>query len=109
MADRSSKPRLFIVGPTASGKSDVALHIAERIGGELVSVDSMQVYRRLDIGTAKPSKQERARVPHHLIDIVEPTAPFDAAQFVARAGEAEHDILSRGKVPIFVGGTGLYL
>jgi tRNA dimethylallyltransferase len=100
---------IFLVGPTASGKSGVALALAERLGGEIISVDSMQVYRGLDIGTAKPSAIERARVPHHLIDVVELNAPFDAAKFVELARLAEADIHARGRVPIFCGGTGLYL
>jgi tRNA dimethylallyltransferase len=100
---------IFLVGPTASGKSAVALALAEKLGGEIISIDSMQVYRGLDIGTAKPSAAERARVPHHLIDVVELTAPFDAAKFVELAGRAEKEIRARGRVPIFCGGTGLYL
>jgi tRNA dimethylallyltransferase len=99
---------LFLAGPTAVGKSAVALALAERLGGEIISVDSMQVYRGLDIGTAKPSRADRARVPHHLIDVVEITEAFDAAQFVRLAQEAVADIQARGKVPIFCGGTGLY-
>lgn len=90
------------------GKSAVALLLAERMGGEIISVDSMQVYRGLDIGTAKPSAEDRARVPHHLIDVVEVTEPFDAAQFVRQARAAESDIRSRGRVLILCGGTGLY-
>ena len=103
------KSAFFLVGSTASGKSAVALALAEQIGGEIISVDSMQVYRGLDIGTAKPGAAERARVPHHLIDVVELTAPFDAAKFVEFARRAEADIRARGRVPIFCGGTGLYL
>jgi tRNA dimethylallyltransferase len=99
---------LFLAGPTAVGKSEIALLLAEKIGGEIISVDSMQVYRGLDIGTAKPSAEERARVRHHLIDIVDLTEPFDAAQFVRHAHAAVADIRSRGRVPIFCGGTGLY-
>jgi len=99
---------LFLVGPTASGKSAVALALAERLGGEIISVDSMQVYRGLDIGTAKPSPEERARVPHHLVDVVELTEAFDAAKFVEQARRAEMEILARGRTPIFCGGTGLY-
>ncbi len=101
-------PPLFIAGPTAVGKSAVALALAEQIGGEIISVDSMQVYRGLDVGTAKPSVTERARVPHHLIDVVELDEPFDAAKFVARAQQAVAEIQSRGRIPIFCGGTGLY-
>jgi tRNA dimethylallyltransferase len=99
---------IFLLGPTASGKSAVALALAEKVGGEIISVDSMQVYRGLDIGTAKPSAGERALVPHHLIDIVELTEPFDAARFVERARSAETAIRARHRVPIFCGGTGLY-
>jgi tRNA dimethylallyltransferase len=108
-AEEASGPApLFLAGPTASGKSAVAVALAERLGGEIISVDSMQVYRGLDLGTAKPSAAERARVPHHLIDVVDLTAPFDAAQFVRLARAAVADIHSRGRVPVFCGGTGLY-
>ena len=100
---------IFLVGPTASGKSAVALAVAEQLGGEIISVDSMQVYRGLDIGTAKPTAEERARVPHHLIDAVDLIEPFDAAKFVELARKAEQGIRARGRVPIFCGGTGLYL
>lgn len=99
---------IFIAGPTAVGKSEIALRLAETVGGEIISVDSMQVYRGLDIGTAKPTATERARVAHHLIDVAELTEPFDAAQFVARARNAVTEIQSRGHRPIFCGGTGLY-
>lgn len=99
---------IHLVGSTASGKSAVALALAEQIGGEIISVDSMQVYRGLDIGTAKPTADERARIPHHLIDVVELDEPFDAARFIALARLAEMEIQARGRVPIFCGGTGLY-
>jgi len=99
---------LFLAGPTAVGKSEIALMLAEKIGGEIISVDSMQVYRGLDIGTAKPSAAERARVPHHLVDVADLSEAFDAAQFIRLAGVAVADIQSRGRVPIFCGGTGLY-
>lgn len=99
---------IHIAGPTACGKSAVALTLADRLGGEIVSVDSMQVYRGLDIGSAKPSKVEQAAVPHHLIDIRDLTESFDAAQFVGQARDAIADIQRRGKVPILCGGTGLY-
>ena len=99
---------IFLAGPTAVGKSAVALALAECIGGEIISVDSMQVYRGLDLGTAKPSPSERARVPHHLVDVVELTGSFDAAKFLRLAALAVKDIQSRGRVPIFCGGTGLY-
>jgi tRNA dimethylallyltransferase len=101
-------PSIVIAGPTACGKSEVALVLAERIGGEIVSVDSMQVYRGMNIGTAKPSLAERARVPHHLIDVVEITDRFDAAQFARLAKAAVADIQGRGRVAILCGGTGLY-
>lgn len=105
---RPSPAPVFLAGPTAVGKSAVAFALAELLGGEIISVDSMQVYRGLDLGTAKPSAAERARVPHHLLDVVELTESFDAAQFVRLAGAAVKDIQGRGRVPIFCGGTGLY-
>ena len=99
---------LLLTGPTASGKSAVALHLAERLNGEILSVDSMQVYRGLDIGTAKPTAAERQRVPHHLIDVVDLKGAFDAALFVRLATAAIEDIRGRNRVPILCGGTGLY-
>jgi tRNA dimethylallyltransferase len=105
--DPPSTP-LLLAGPTAVGKSEIALHLAEKIGGEIISVDSMQVYRGLDLGTAKPSPADRARVPHHLIDVVELTELFDAAQFAKLARAAVSEIQSRRRVPILCGGTGLY-
>ena len=95
---------ISIAGPTASGKSAVAMEVAEQIQGEIISVDSMQVYRGLDIGTAKPSAAEQAAIPHHLIDCVELEEPYDVARFVREAIEAERQI----ERPIFCGGTGLY-
>jgi len=99
---------LLLAGPTATGKSEVALRIAEQVAGEIISVDSMQVYRGLDIGTAKPAPVERQRVRHHLIDVVDVTEPFDAAQFARRAHDAVADVQMRGRVPLLCGGTGLY-
>jgi len=99
---------IFIAGPTAVGKSEIALRLAGQLGGEIISVDSMQVYRGLDIGTAKPSSADRARVPHHLIDICDLTESFDAAQFARLAHRAVAEIQSRGHVPVLCGGTGLY-
>jgi tRNA dimethylallyltransferase len=99
---------IFLAGSTAVGKSVVALELAERVSGEIISVDSMQVYRGMDIGTAKPTAAERSRVPHHLIDIADISQPFDAAQFVRLARQAVSEIQSRGHTPIFCGGTGLY-
>ncbi len=97
-----------LAGATASGKSAVALLLAKQWRGEIISVDSMQVYCGLDIGTAKPTAEERRRVPHHLIDIVGLDEQFDAARFVELASVAEKEIVARGKTPVFCGGTGLY-
>jgi tRNA dimethylallyltransferase len=99
---------ILLAGATAVGKSSVAVHLAGRVGGEIISVDSMQVYAGLDIGTAKPSVEDRHRVRHHLIDVVALDESFDAAQFVDLAKQAALDIVARGRVPIFCGGTGLY-
>jgi tRNA dimethylallyltransferase len=99
---------IFIAGPTAVGKSEIAVALAEKIGGEIVSVDSMQVYRGLDIGTAKPDAATQKKVRHHLIDVCDLNEPFDAAKFVQLANQAVTEITSRKKVPIFCGGTGLY-
>ena len=104
------KPRILaVVGPTAGGKSALAEALALRLDGEIVSCDSMQIYRHMDIGTAKPTKAEQERVPYHLIDIVEPEQEFSAADYATAAEEAVREIHSRGKLPIFCGGTGLYL
>lgn len=102
------RPPILIAGPTAVGKSKMALALAEQIGGEIISVDSMQVYRGLDIGTAKPSAADRVRVPHHVIDVCDLTESFDAAQFARLAHRAVAKIRSHGHVPILCGGTGLY-
>jgi len=99
---------IFLAGPTAAGKSAVALALAERLGGEIITVDSMQVYRGLDIGTAKPSAEALARVRHHVIDVVDLTAQFDAAAFLRHACDSVAEISARGRIPIFCGGTGLY-
>ncbi|MDP2982181.1 MAG: tRNA (adenosine(37)-N6)-dimethylallyltransferase MiaA, partial [Candidatus Latescibacter sp.] len=100
---------LIIAGPTASGKKEFALRAAERFNGEIVSADSRKVYRYLDIGTAKPSREERERIPHHLIGIIEPDEPFSAGEWVRRASGAVSGILERGKLPIISGGTGFYI
>jgi tRNA dimethylallyltransferase len=100
---------IIICGPTAVGKTAVGVDLALRLGGEVVSADSQQVWRHFDIGTAKPTREERSLVPHHLIDIAEPTERFDAARFVELADAAIANIASRGKVPIVVGGTGMYI
>jgi tRNA dimethylallyltransferase len=99
---------LCLAGATATGKSEVALLLAEKLGGEIISVDSMQVYRGLNIGTAKPGPAERACVPHHLIDVVDLNEAFDAAQFARLAHAVVQDVQARGKLPILCGGTGLY-
>ncbi|MBA4178404.1 MAG: tRNA (adenosine(37)-N6)-dimethylallyltransferase MiaA [Leptothrix sp. (in: Bacteria)] len=99
---------LCLAGPTASGKTAIALALAERLPLEIVSVDSALVYRGMDIGTAKPSAAERAAVPHHLIDIIEPDAAYSAARFVADARRLMAEIRSRGRLPLLVGGTMLY-
>jgi tRNA dimethylallyltransferase len=98
-----------LIGPTACGKSAVALALAERTGGEIVSVDSMQVYRGMDVGTAKPTTGERARVRHHLVDVAEVDDPYDAARFCRDAEAAIREIGARGRLPILCGGTGFYL
>ena len=104
------KPRiLFIVGPTAVGKSFLATEVAKQIQGEIISADSMQVYRGMDIGTAKLSSKERQNIPHHLIDILKPSQDFSAYEFRTLALLAIGEILKRDKVPIIVGGTGLYV
>ncbi|MEM6506232.1 MAG: tRNA (adenosine(37)-N6)-dimethylallyltransferase MiaA [Planctomycetota bacterium] len=102
---------VLILGPTAGGKSDLAVDLAERLatGGEVVGADAFQVYRHLDAGTAKPDRTLRSRVPHHLIDIVEPTERFTVHQWLERAHQAIKDIQSRGRRPIIVGGTNLYM
>lgn len=100
---------IAIVGPTAAGKSAVALRLARERGGEIVSCDSLQVYRGLDIGSAKASPQERREVPHHLLDVVDPDADFSAADYGRLSRTALREIEARGRIPIVAGGTGLYL
>ena len=102
-------PVLVLVGPTAIGKTELSLRLAEQFGCEIVSIDSMQVYRFMDIGTAKVSKEERARIPHHLIDVVDPDQEYDAACFVRDAATAIKKIHEKGRVALLTGGTGLYL
>lgn len=100
---------LCIVGSTASGKSALALRAAKEFGGEIISVDSMQVYRTMDIGTAKPTADELLQVRHHMIDVCDPREPFSSAEYASAALKCVSDIVSRGNTPIFCGGTGLYL
>lgn len=109
MTERKKSKVLLIVGPTASGKTRLSLQIARRCGGEIVSADSRQVYRYMDIGTAKPTPQELAFVPHHCIDIKDPDAFFSAGEYGRMARRIIDDILARGHTPIVVGGSGLYL
>ena len=99
----------FVAGPTASGKSAASLHLAHLLNAEIISLDSMAVYRGMTIGTAKPSVGDQESVRHHLIDIADPSQDFSVTEFVRLADEAANDIASRGLVPLFVGGTGLYL
>jgi tRNA dimethylallyltransferase len=99
----------ILAGPTACGKTAVSLELAEHIGAEVVALDSMSLYRHMDIGTAKATPGERRRVPHHLIDILDPHEEFSVAQYVEAADEACRQIVERGRIPLFVGGTGLYL
>lgn len=101
-------PVILLIGPTASGKTAAALELAERFNAEIVSVDSALVYRDMNIGTAKPSAEEKARVPHHLIDLIDPTERYSVAQFLHDAMNAIRDIQSRGRMPLLVGGTMLY-
>jgi tRNA dimethylallyltransferase len=100
---------VVILGPTGSGKTALSLSLAEQFGGEIVSCDSVAVYRGMDLGTAKPSLEERARVPHHLIDVTEPDQPFTAGEYSRQARAALDEIAARGRLPIVTGGTGLYL
>lgn len=102
-------PVIAVVGPTAAGKSEYALRLAEDVNGEIVSGDSMQIYRGMDIGTAKPGEEDRRRVRHHLLDIADISEPFSAGRFLDCAKEAVRDIASRGKTPIICGGTGMYI
>ncbi len=104
-----SQKIIIIAGPTASGKSQIALNLAREINGEIINADSVQVYRYFDIGSAKPSAEERKDVPHHLIDIINPDEDFNAYRFKELAREKVREISNRGRTPIVVGGTGLYI
>ena len=102
-------PLLVIAGPTASGKTKLSIDLAKRFDGEIVSADSMQIYKRLDIGTAKPTAWEQAQAPHHMIDVVEPGEQYSVSRYAQQAAQCVDDILARGKLPIVCGGTGLYI
>ncbi len=104
------KPQVIAIsGPTSSGKSDLALKLAQELNGEIICMDSMQIYRRMDIGTAKPTLTEQALVPHHMLDILDPTESYAVADYAEAAEKVIFSIAERGKQPILVGGTGLYL
>lgn len=110
MTAETKKIKIFaVVGSTASGKTALSIALAKALGGEIVSCDSMQLYRRMDIGTAKPTQEEMDGVAHHLLDFAEPDQPFSCAEYVTLAQKAVLEIQARGKLPIFCGGTGLYL
>lgn len=103
------KPLIIIVGPTAVGKSALSITLAKSLDGEIISGDSIQVYKKLNIGSAKPSPKEQQNIPHYLLDLLDPAEPFTVAQFQAQAFAHIEEIRNRGKVPIVVGGTGLYI
>ena len=105
----SSKKVLVVAGPTASGKTSLGISLALALGGEIVSADSMQIYRRMDIGTAKATPSERARVPHHMLDVADPAEEYSVSRYVEEAARCCEELFSRGKVPVLVGGTGLYI
>lgn len=103
-------PKLIVIcGPTATGKTKLGVALAQRLGGEVVSADSMQVYRRMDIGTAKPTPEEMRGIPHHMLDVADPEEDFSVARYVEMAARCVDDVLERGKLPIVAGGTGLYI
>ncbi|MCV0403487.1 MAG: tRNA (adenosine(37)-N6)-dimethylallyltransferase MiaA [Chloroflexi bacterium] len=106
---RATPPIIGVVGPTASGKTDLALALARRWPVEILVADSRQVYRGMDIGTAKPDAAARRAVPHHLLDLVDPDEPFSVAQWVATARQTIGEVAARGRIPLLVGGTGLYV
>ena len=106
----SVKPNIIVIcGPTASGKTALSVALASELGGEVVSADSMQIYRRMDIGTAKPTLEERMGIPHHMIDVAEPEENYSVARYVSDAIPVVDDIIARGKIPVVAGGTGLYI
>ena len=102
-------PLVIIAGPTASGKTALAIEVAKRVGGEVISADSMQIYKKMNIGSAKPTKEEMGDIKHHLLDVAEPSQSFSLSDYAALAHEAIKDVAKRGKIPILAGGTGLYI
>jgi len=109
LPNRRDPLAVLLLGPTGSGKTALSLALAERFNGEIISCDSVAVYRGMDLGTAKPTPEERARIPHHLIDVADPDQPFTAGDYSRLARAAMREIADRGKLPIVTGGTGLYL
>src|SRR5262245_4418251 len=109
MSPETFRNVLILTGPTGSGKSRLALELAPRLNAEIVAMDSMTLYRGMDVGTAKPTAVDRTRVPHHLLDVLEPWQPASVAWWLGRAAECVRDIEGRGKTALFVGGTALYL
>jgi len=109
MTDARGPLAVLLLGPTGSGKTALSLTLGKRFNGEIISCDSVAVYRGMDLGTAKPTPEERSRIPHHLIDVVDPNQPFTAGEYSRRARAALREIADRGKLPIVTGGTGLYL
>ena len=102
-------PIICVVGPTASGKTKLSVALCQRLNGEVLSCDSMQIYRGMDVGTAKPTAEEMEDVPHHMLDVADPEEDFSVARYVEMAAACVDDILARGKLPIIAGGTGLYI
>jgi len=109
MVTMKKRTIICVVGPTASGKTDLSIQLALRFNGEVVSCDSMQIYRKMSIGTAKPTEDEKCGIPHHMIDIVDPSEPYSVAQYVTQASSCIEDIIARERTPIICGGTGMYL
>lgn len=110
MVQSTAKPEIIVIcGPTGIGKTESAIRVAETFGGEIINADSMQVYRSMNIGTAKPTADERARIIHHLVDIVDPDEDFDAARFSLHARKIAQELTGRGVIPVVAGGTGLYI
>jgi tRNA dimethylallyltransferase len=103
-------PKILVIsGPTASGKTRMGVELCQMLGGEVISADSMQIYRRMDIGTAKPTPSEMGGIPHHMLDVADPEENYSVARYVSEAAKAIDGVLSRGKLPVVVGGTGLYI